>query len=76
MMVSSQSSNKCNAFKTVNQTINAGTVNAVDQKIIVDAAPDPTPALSVSVKHATAVGCAAMIMHCLASLGDNPRAHE
>ena len=70
------SSNKCKTFKTVNQRTRAGTVKSVDQKIIVDAAPEPTPALSVNVKQATAVGCAALIMHCRASRGGKPKAHE
>lgn len=51
--------------------INVGTVSAVDQKIIVDAAPVPTLAATDSVYAATAVGCAVKTTHCLAILAGN-----
>ena len=63
------STNKCNPFNISTQQIKIGTVNKVVQKISVDADPGPIPAARASWKHATAVGCAAIITHCLASLG-------
>lgn len=70
------STNKCNPSNISTQQIKIGTVSKVVQKNNVDADPGPTSAASASWKHATAVGCAAMITHCLASLGFKGRAYE
>ena len=75
LLLTFYSTNKFNPSKISTQQIKIGTVNKVVQKINVDADPGPTPAFKANWKQATAVGCVAIITHCLASLGFKGRAY-